>query len=1169
MDRKSVAISGSTIGAAQAALTLAELGIEVDLITADSALGLEELGDSAVGVETEHPHLWPLALRAATHPLVRVHTDADVRAVYGKQGRFAIRAVRRPRFVRTDICTSCGRCEDECSVKVNTILHGERIGHSAIHAPIPGVRTAPSAFYIEKNGVAPCRAACPLGINVQGFVSLLSKGKADEALALINESAPLAGILGRVCTHPCEGSCKRGEVDSPLFIQALHRYAADHATSGPYYRLKVPSRSRRDRVAIVGSGPAGLAAAWELARRGYTPTVFEAHAVVGGMLATGVPRFRLPWEVRDREVEAIQNLGVTFKRGVTVGRDVSIHDLRERGYRAFFLAIGAHQNKGLGIPGEELDGVVDAVSLLFALNMRVGAQVGSNVVVIGGGNSAVDSARAVKRRSKGTVRMLYRRTEEEITAVGEELEEAVREGIEIEYLTQPLEILGDGGKVTGIRCQQMRMGAVGEDGRRKPEPIPNSEYTLDADHVVIAIGQVPNVGLLNMLGLQTQGKNNTVSVDPLTLETSLPGVFAGGDCVTGPNNVVEAMAAGLRAAESIHRYLRGRDLRKGRTTEVPEPVDVDVRERNVSHHRRARMPVLPHSRRKGNFEETRLGLPDDVAEREAARCLNCALCSECRECERVCELGAVIHEDRAEPVDIVADAVVDFGPSAISGSLSSAGIDLPSSLAGKPGLYTVESGKGRNLSEELEKASAVVVDVARQLGMKEQIAAAAGERAETTPTPETAPAQVDTSRTGVVLCSCGGYTDSIIDFDRLINEALVLPGVCNVETIPQACTADGARAVSEHISQWKLGKVVLAACRCCGLDQVCFSCTERRVLCHQYLLDALASVPDTVVEFVNIREQCAKIHRDDPDGATRKAIGLVSAGVARSREASPAAHRECEIEKSAVVLGAGLSGLTAARDLASLGLSVALISGPKSEARVTPSISGRRNDLTDLLEQSGVRVNPWPDELKVTGEPGSYELMLRYGKQTNRVKAGALLLDIGDSEGELPLDSDNDAITKLFESLNDRPDLSEDFGRGFDTAAIRDVTIRETSGVFTTVTDGDTPDHQAIKGSAAAARTAAYLRQAFVGPRIGSVAVSTRLCRGCGDCTTVCPYLTLADGPNGLPVASVDELLCLGCGACVARCPTGALYQRYQSENDLIVTLEAVLGGEPEAVEVG
>ncbi|MFC1994764.1 FAD-dependent oxidoreductase, partial [Chloroflexota bacterium] len=301
---RGVAVIGSGVAVAQAALTLAEIGVEVAVITPSMALGLD--AGSASGVSAQDIRMWPLLLRAASHPLVRLYANSEVVAIHGKRGGFSIRATRNPRYVRTDLCSGCGRCEEACSARVSSLLDGRRVTHSAIHAPLLGARAVPSAYCIDKNGVAPCRAACPLGIKVQGFVSLLAKGKVDKALSLIAEAAPLAAVLGRVCTHPCEDDCRRGEVDTPLFIQALHRYAADNAPAGINYSRKAPAGSRKEKIAIVGSGPAGLTTAWELARRGYRPTIFESRAVVGGMLATGIPRFRLPREVREREVEAIK-----------------------------------------------------------------------------------------------------------------------------------------------------------------------------------------------------------------------------------------------------------------------------------------------------------------------------------------------------------------------------------------------------------------------------------------------------------------------------------------------------------------------------------------------------------------------------------------------------------------------------------------------------------------------------------------------------------------------------------------------------------------------------------------------------------------------------------------------------------------------------------------------
>ena len=1150
---RGVAIIGSSAGAAQAALTLAELGVNVAIVTPSPSFDLDSALDTGCPTSPEKRlAVWPLLLRAASHPLVTIHTNCEVNDIAGRRGRYTIRTSRNPRYVREDLCTGCSRCADACSVQVPYVLDGRRATQSAIHPPSPDKRSVPAAFCIDKVGIAPCRAACPLGINVQGFVSLLSKGRVDEALDLINEAAPLAGVLGRVCTHPCQESCKRAEVDAPVFTPALHRFAADNATGGIRYKRKTPSRSRREKIAIVGSGPAGLAAAWELARRSYNPTIFESHAVVGGMVATGIPRFRLPHEVREREVEAIKALGVDIKTGVTVGRDVTILDLRERGYRVFLIAIGAHQNRSLNIPGEDLDGVVDAVSLLFALNLKVGASVGSNVVVIGGGNSAVDSARTAKRRSKGDVRILYRRTADEMTAVAEEVQEAINEGVSIEYLTQPVEILGDNGRVTGIRCQRMKLGETDADGRRRPEPIPGSEYVIEADHVVMAIGQRPNSAVLKIRGLGIDDTEATIEADPLTLETSIPGIFAGGDCVTGPNNVVDAVAAGLRAAESIDRYLRGRDLNKGRTTEAPKPVEIDVREREASLIKRSRMPSIPPHKRMGRFEEIALGLPFDVGQREAERCLNCALCSECLQCERVCEVGAVSHDDKPEQIDIGAAIVVDFGGTADATAVHAAG----------SGIRTVAPDEDRTLEEELALASTVALEVAAELRSPDEGHAARADAVRATEVPAgpatVAPTAPGPDRIAVVLCRCSGSISSVVDFNQVTDEILRLPGVCSVQEIAQACSEEGAARIVADAQEQEIGKVVLAACRCCGLDQICFSCTDRRVACQQNMSASLGRQHGSDVEFANIREHCAWVHGDDPEGATRKAIEIVSASVARAGRTAEAVGEDRPVAANALILGAGPSGLAAAKSLADLGLSVTIVSGP-SEGADDSGYREHRAGLAGQLEQSGVHIAPWPRSIDLRGSPGRYEAVIG-GSQPGRVEVGAVLIDLGDRAGQLPPDADVFSGGSLLGRILARMS-SAGASPGSHHVDLREVAIRETAGVFVVAPDADEPpEEQSLKGSAAAARAAVYLNRAALRPRASAVTVNSKLCRGCGECAAICSYVEMHERSTGVACAHVDQALCLGCGACVAHCPTGAMSQPAQSDGQIGSDLEALLG---------
>ena len=1152
---KRATLIGSGVMVAECALTLAQLGVEVSIIDP-----FVELGPDSSAASQDMLHMRPLLLRAATHPRIKLYTNAKVESISRRQGTFAVRATRHPRYVRQDICTSCGRCTEACAVEIPFVQNRRWLTHSAIHPPLLGAYAVPSAYAIDKTGIAPCTASCPLGINVSGFVSLLAKDKVDRALALINEAAPLAGVLGRVCTHPCEDSCKRAEVDDPVFIKALHRYAADSASSIKYTR-KAPSGSRKDRFAIVGSGPAGLTAAWELARRGYSPIVFESHAVIGGMLATGIPRFRLPREVREREVKAIQEMGVEIRTGVTIGRDITLSGLRELGYRAFFLAIGAHENRKLNIPGEDLEGVVDSISLLFELNLKVGASVGRNVVVIGGGNSAVDSARAARRRGKTTVTILYRRTAEELTAVKEDVEEALKEGISIEYLISPLEILGDAGKVTGIRCQRMRLGDPGADSRRQPVPIPGSEFVIEADHVVLAIGQRPATAQLGRKNLNVDDDEATIKVDPLTLETGLPGVFAGGDCVTGSNTVVDAIAAGLRAAESIDRYLRGRSLRKVRSLERPQAAEVEVEERHVTPYRRAEMPFIPRLQRMATFEETSLGLSPKAAQWEAERCIHCTLCSDCKECEEACKLGAVFHGDSAENIEVAADAIVNFGPTD--------GSTVPVSSRGE-GVYTVQPGEGSSLWDRLFLASSTALRVASQLALKEderqpesKTAGRLGVSLDK-PSPPVATAAVAKPGIGLILCQCGGDISSVIDFAEVVTRVENLPNACVVGTISQACTEQGAQQVADLVAERQLDRVVLAACRCCNQDQICFSCTDRRVMCRQYLDQISLAVPSAGVEFVNIREQCAWVHKDDPANATHRAIEIISAGIARIKAPLSAVLQVRSAQQSVVVIGAELGGLAAASDLAAQGYSVELVSRPVPD-RGTSGPKARhvksRNSLLRRLQAQGIRIRPWPDVLDIAGSPGDYRVVLRYGSETEHLTSGAVILDLGETGSETSSAWSAISGQSLLGRILGHKNSS--CGRGIaDSPLIREVTIGDTAGIFV-IPSGtkDSAREQTLRGTAIAAKAWAYLAQDTLRPRATAVVIDSKLCRGCGDCAVLCPYMEMRNSGCQAAYAYVDPALCLGCGACISRCPTGAINQPLQGDEQIISTLEAMFTG--------
>ena len=588
---------------------------------------------------------------AGRHPNITLLSYSEVEKVSGYVGNFQVRVRRKPRSVLEDKCTGCGDCVKVCPVQVPSEFDEGLGSRTAIYRPF--AQAIPPAFVIDKRD-SPCKIACPAHIPVQGYIALIGKGKFQEALDLVRETVPFAGTLGRICYHPCEDICKRQEVEQPLAICALKRFVYDVCSGG-----ELPERAERvyeERVAIVGAGPAGLTAAYHLARTGYGVTVYEALPVAGGMLAVGIPEYRLPRDVLNHEIDFIRALGVEIRLGTPVGRDggPSLDDLR-REYDAVFLAVGAHESRRLDIPGEDLEGVIHSTDFLRRLSLGEKVTLGRRVAVIGGGNAAIDAARSALRLGS-EVTVVYRRSRAEMPAIPAEVEAAMEEGAKFHFLATPTRVLEQDGRVVGMECIRMELGEPDESGRRRPVPVPGSEFTLDVDTVIVSIGQQPD--LAPLAGAEVT-RWRTLAADQNTLATPVEGVFAGGDAVTGPAMAIDAMAAGKRAAETIHRYLRGQDLLVGRTFEWPRPEEIEVTiPRGVELAERPEMSHLPLAERRTTFREVELGLTEEQAIAEAQRCLSCAVCSECLECVRACQAQAIDHQMCEQLLELEVGAIV-------------------------------------------------------------------------------------------------------------------------------------------------------------------------------------------------------------------------------------------------------------------------------------------------------------------------------------------------------------------------------------------------------------------------------------------------------------------------------------------------------------------------------
>ncbi|RJO65385.1 MAG: FAD-dependent oxidoreductase [Myxococcales bacterium] len=654
-----VLVVGAGIGGMQAAIDLANSGFKVYLVERDTAIGgrMAQLDKTFPTNDCSMCIISPKLIEVGRHPNIEVLTGTELLELGGEAGHFQAKLKLHPRYVDLEKCTGCGECAKVCPIEVPNEYNMGLNGRRAIRKRYP--QAIPGGYAIEKIGTSPCRDACPSHVRVQGYVALAAEGRFDEALKVIRRDLPFPGVCGRVCPHPCEAACNRGQVDEPIAIRQIKRFIADYEITAGKNALPEIAPETGKKIAIVGAGPSGLAAAWFLRLKGHKPVVFEAAPEAGGMLRTGIPSYRLPRDILDAEIRAMQDIGVEIHCNKAVGKDVNVDSL-VKDYDALYLSGGAQVGRKLNVPGEDAPGVRSGIAFLREVFLGRPVEIGRKVVVIGGGDVAYDVARTSRRLQAGRgglkdqdVYLCCLESRAEMLAGEDEILEGEEEGVIRENSVGPVEIQTDAsGKVTGVKLRRCTR-VFDENKRFSPTFDDSVAKVIPCDTVLVAIGQQADTSFLAGSRLESIVQRGWIKADKLTFATDVPGVFAGGDMQSGPGIAIAAIAHGKEAAVSIDRFLRGEDMKAGR--EGGEAVIAPLpKKKFVEPGKRPEEAKSDPAARVGSFAEIAQSLTEEEAKAEAKRCLACGICSECGLCVEACQAKAIDHEmrERERTVDV-------------------------------------------------------------------------------------------------------------------------------------------------------------------------------------------------------------------------------------------------------------------------------------------------------------------------------------------------------------------------------------------------------------------------------------------------------------------------------------------------------------------------------------
>jgi NADPH-dependent glutamate synthase beta subunit-like oxidoreductase/NAD-dependent dihydropyrimidine dehydrogenase PreA subunit len=1109
-------VLGATPAGVVAVNKLGELGIPATLVDRepdmDRTLSAEAYRLRS-GVPFNHAHR-PGLIRILRNPGIRCIMPVEFDNLKHTPQGFSIRLTRRPTYVDPKRCTLCGRCVESCPAQGS---NGER------PIALDGRMALPGRPVIDKRRQPLCQENCPLGVNVQGYLALARCGRYAEALALIRQHNVLPGICGRVCTHPCENACRRQELDDPLAIREIKRFVADWGRAHPESGKTPDIVKNGHSAAVVGSGPAGLAAAAELAMRGFTVTVFEKETAAGGLLRFGIGPHRLPRRILDDELAFIERLGVDIKTGHPIDLASDLSDLSAR-FDALLLTTGTWSDRRLGVPGEDLAGVEGCLSFLTRYYRSPMPDLKAKVAVIGDGNAAFDLARTLKRLG-AAVTILSWFAEEMIPADRHEIEAARQEGIEIADRCQVKAFLGENGRLSRLRLKPTQPGPPDANGIAWPVCVPGSEaFELDFERAFVAIGQSGPLSRTPLAPGLTVTAHGYLAVDDNQL-TGCPIIYAAGDAVTGPSSVVHAMASGRRAALMLERQLslpNQTDPAHRTPAQRPRDREFDPLPMDLIRQKRPVLHELEPTVRCQNFAEVSRGLEPHSITTEAQRCLQCGACSLCLACEAACgPVKAICHADADETITEHAGVVIIADPLLGPKITGEDVIRAYGPAAAKPDIYAM-----------LQRGYAAAAQAAVLLGQTSGRPKGHGILF-SPPDPGLSPL----IRIGVFACRCNDSLGWHPEMDAYLKGLLAHEDVVCAQALDAACVAEGTAKIISLIREKGITRAVLASCVCCPLNFICSACTDQRSRLKDALFNS-TGISRSMVETCNLRGEALRMLKTSADRALSRFCGLIDRSIARARrlKAFPVPARDYHF--ATAVIGASEAALHSAATLAEIGMEVFLFATARHPLQEAP-------DHPNIQSFSGVSVK------HISGTLGNFQILAESGDFTQTIQVGGIIL--GDSADSLTFKLAPDILPgQSAQSIMQKKDQP---GIPFCFPGATPV-----SGLFIADLPGISISKRK-KGAAAAVLAAASTPRGPRQSRGFTVTINESLCRGCGRCAAACPYQAISFQPNAVSgwQACVDAVLCKGCGNCISVCPSNAADSPYRDQAFLERTIAGIL----------